>query len=286
MTARSVGLKVAPINEAWLLAPENNYAEKEIARLNNENAQLKKAEPKFTINCVDYNGTTIDTIQIVTTIYEPMVTADIDEFLQALKIRYPIAANFDAQRSQPTVFEHFVGKGGYFDQATDEEISKYRDQEYPGWLRECRNFLSRIQETLQHQVTQAAFTIEAENHGTRPGNHALVVIRARGQFNICPPPFEEDDPNDEEQTDPRFPSPPRPPRGKWRAHPESIAGQIDRFTTGFGLTNYMSDRVKAGSISSLPMAPFALKPPERDPNRFYYKPTRPEEPTDSFELGV
>ena len=53
MTAKGLGLSVAPIRDEWLLPAESNDEEREINRLRQEVAQIKNAEPQFDIKCVD-----------------------------------------------------------------------------------------------------------------------------------------------------------------------------------------------------------------------------------------
>ena len=134
MTARSLGLTVAPIQDSWLLSPASSNAEREIARLNHEIALLKKTEPQFTIQCIDHEGSTIDTIELTTKVYEPLEKSDIAELLELLKRRFPLATEFNAQGPKPIGIASVFGRPWHYQPPTDESIAKYTEQDYPHWL--------------------------------------------------------------------------------------------------------------------------------------------------------
>ena len=284
MVARSLGLESEHIPEPWLLLPEKNEVEKENSQLRNEIDQLKNAEPKFTIDCIDGSGKKIEELELVTEIYEQIEEREISEFLETLKRRFPIAIEFNMQEPKPTGLGVLWGQEWHFEQPSDEHIAKYTEQEYPAWLEKCETFLSGLHETLQQRVTQPAFAFEAKNLGTRPGNDALIIIRASGQFMICPPPYDEDFPEDHKQLELCIPTPPAPPRGKWVPVPDSAMDNIYRIFGDLEISKLAKGLKRMQTNDSLPIAPYGLKQPQRDPNGFYYKPTHPEKATERFEV--
>ena len=284
MTARSLDLRIAPIHDSWLLPPENSNTEREIARLNNEIIQLRKTEPQFTIHCVDAKGSDVDRLELTTRVYESLEESEITEFLELLKIRFPLATEFNVKGPRPMGLGGLFGQPWHFEPPSDESIARYTEQEYPKWLEDCESFLLEVHKTLQRRVTRPTFAFETENQGTRPGNHALIVIRARGDFTICPPPYDDDCSEDEEQVELSIPSPPDPPGGKWVSSSESLAGRMNSMFRGLDLANYTSGLERIRGIESLPVGPVSLAQSQRDPNGFYYKATRSEEAADSFEL--
>ena len=248
------------------------------ARLTAEVAQLKKAEPEFYIRCVDIAGKEVECIDLIHTIYDPLNEDDISEFIMILEERCPVSTDFNRKVPKPTLglVERVLGHRWYFEPPSEEAISKYKDQEYPEWLQDCRSMLSNIHEALQRKQGQPFFSFEVSNQGTRPGNDALVVISTKGNLEICPPPYEEDHPDDNDQRELSIPSPPSPPQGRWRSSRTSLNRLLGGLNS-VGVSHPFE-------IPSLPVATYLPGEPRRDPNTFYYKPSRITEPSNTFSL--
>ena len=138
------------------------------------------------------------------------------------------------------------------------------------------------------------FAFLAENSGTRPAADALVMIEARGGFEIRPPPFEDTDEDREGEDDASgslesgaLRPPPVAPRGRWKntvgGQPGDVLRALDLF--GRSLQDISGIAYPDPDILSRPLAfPSLNRPDPRDPNAFYYKPGRPAEPQASFSL--
>ena len=127
---------------------------------------------------------------------------------------------------------------------------------------------------LQRKAEPPSFCFVASNEGTRPGKDTLVDITARGNFEICLSPMEED----ERYIELCLQSPPKPPRVKWMRKP-----LID-------IVDIATYRSLTDTLENLPAHHKALIPPiaglhfQKDPNIFYYKPDKPTIPVGSFSL--
>ena len=278
MTARGLGLSVAPIRNEWVLPPENNDEEREIARLRQEAVQLKKAEPQFDIKCVDGEGADIDVLEVVHRIHAPLSEDDISHCMNLLEQMCPIETEFNRREPMPTALSvtRVFEQQWHFEPASEEAIRNYRDHQYPEWTDDCREWLTNVHETLQREEGFPFFRFEVTNVGARPGKDTLVVIRAKGGFKICPPPFEEDQPEETEKTELHVPTRPTPPRGSWRASNTSLGRMLGSLNS-FGRSPLLD-------LPSL-TAPVYMPPmPRRDPNDFYYKPAQITEPADTFSL--
>ena len=285
MAARSLGLPRVSIKETWLLPPEHNEVERENARLRQRIDELEKSEPRFKIELVDEEGNSIEHLNAEHLIYEPLSESEIDCLVESLINRFPMRTNFTP--GEPADDEKGITAREWLDRKNatgppkDEEIAKYRDREYPNWIRQCRSFLSELHKELQREEGLPMFELAVTNEGTRPGNDSLVAIEAAGSFKICPPPYreKEDDDPDEELALPR---PPRPPVGPQAASPSQgilgVRGLLD------------SVNLFQQTASPFNTFPIHLPPPirpyerRRDPNGFFYKPDRPSEPGESFAL--
>ena len=198
--------------------------------------------------------------------------------MDLLERRFPIETEFNHRDPvhPPIISTAVFGQRSYFEPASEEAIRNYRENEYPEWLDDCREWLTGVHDTLQRKEGIPFFTFEVTNVGSRPGKDALVVVRAKGDFKICPPPFEEDEPEETEKTDLHFPSPPKPPQGRWQLSNTSLSRMFEGLNT--------LGRYPLVDIPSLTAPLYTPHTPRRDPNAFYYKPTRITEPADTFNL--
>ena len=281
MTARSLGLPFEPIPEDWILPPENSPAERENARLWEEVNRLRKAEPEFLIRCVTNQGQEVEKLEFECQGFEPLTEADISELIQALKSRCPISKylgpNERTIRGNSTAvspLERVVMQAraaDVFVPASADEIARYRDRDYPGWIGECQSILSNLHLALQRSSGRPAFHFLVENRGTRPGKDALVDIVARGNFEVSPPWDDMDDKLDGSNgTSLVLPFPPEPPQGRWMSAFNPLTGFMDRL-------------IKPES-ALYPGWLVGERDQRRDPNAFYYKPTRPNGPAKSISL--
>ena len=274
MIARGFGLSVSPISDNWILPPENNDREREITRLKQEVARLKNAEPTFDIRCVNTEGAEISVLELIHRIYSPLNEEEVSRCMDLIERKFPVETEFNHRgRIRPTVT---LGRQSYFEPASEEDIRNYQENEYPKWLDACREWLIGIHELLQRKEGSPRFTFEVANIGSRPGNDALLIIRAKGNFTICPPPYITDEFEEPEEMNLHVPSPPKPPQGRW----QSSFGSLMRMFAGLDTLGTIP------SINTPALArPLVLpRTPRRDPNAFYYKPTPITEPAGTFSL--
>ena len=284
-TAKSLNLPFVPVKDDWLLPPESNQVERENRRLREEVNRLRKAEPQFRVKCVDDNDIEVSALNIECQVYEPLTKDDLSAFMDLIRKRFPIVTDFEPSKppDRESSFSIATGISNEFVYTPDSEkaIAKYQDQEYPDWVKSCKNELSNLHEALQRKTKPPSFCFVASNEGTRPGRDTLVDITARGNFEICPLQMEED----ERYIEPRLLSPPKPPRVQWTsrirlaldiAAARPLIGEEYFRATARPL---ISEERFRPSIPSIANRHF-----QGDPNTFYYKPEKPTMPVESFSL--
>ena len=268
MTAKSLNIPFVPIKEEWILSPENNESEKKIARLKNQVERFEKSEPQFNLRFVGARDLELDSIEY--TKFEPLTSDEISSYILLLKERFPPAQDFGPQESaeeQPTGTTLISTMKEVFIPASDEDIRNYKDKQYPDWLKACKDRLSTLHEVLQEGVGQPGFTIIVENVGSRPGMDSLIEIEAKGNFMICPSKGDENA-ADQAKQHLKLPLPPLPPQG--------------------GLNAFMSFDIPFANmpldVGNSPLFQSLAHNSNRDPDKFYFKPDRPNAPTKSFRL--
>ena len=296
-TAQALGLKADAISDDWLLPPETNETEKELASVKAENARLKKTEPSIAIRCKDWSDSEIKCYHSSYTRFESLTESQIDGLMRRLTDKIPVESEFGlrepAERAvKQTGLNIFLGTKEVYSPATDKEIAKYRDETFPQWLKDCKQILRNHHWMLQLKVPVLGCSFFAENVGTRPATDSLVTIEARGNFQIRPPSPDDQDEGRDGKGDNGdnvqsmvLPRPPVAPFGQWKQTTAGWPGdalrvsrELARSLQGFPDLARDTDHIINYPMLNAPLS----ESPSHDPNAFYYKPDRPTLPQSLF----
>ena len=260
----------------------------EIAQMGAEEALscAPSLEPRFRIWLVDDKGCEIESIESEFCVFESMSSDDILACMELLKSEFPLVTNFGLNDSLvgegTTVGDKILGIEYQRSPASDEEIARYTEQDYPGWIRDCKKYLRQLQDLLERKNGQPFFTFAVINEGTRPGHDTLINFIIEGDFEICPPPYIDGE-EDDGEIDVRLPRPPRPPKGHWISKSTYFPSLHSNLLSMANSLSGILGRTYLGSEPMVPM-PVLNMNKRRDPNAFYYKPNRPSTPQRSFSL--
>lgn len=260
--AKGLQLTAERIEETWLLPPENDEKQKQIASLKDEIAELKRSEPSFRLQFRGASDSKADRLNAQYKRYDALTDAEVKKLLAQLCQRFPMATDFGQRTtsrsasSTTTVLEALTR--GLATPPTTEKIAKYRENDYPEWLECCEGMLSDLHKLLQRHLE---FCFLVENCGIRPAADALITIEAHGNFQVM---ARRDSENNEQIA---LPLPPKVPRGA-----------LHDFALGL---RKMGEPV-AHNFPQIGVR--SLAPPMHDPNAFYYKPERYSTPQNSFSL--
>ena len=284
-TAEMLNLPYDRVRPGWLLEPESSNEARRIKKLEAENKRLREKEPQFRVKCLDDDGNESHDITVEASLFLPLTHDDVHELMNRIRVRFPIAVDFGSREHATRRQRSFgiLSNPEVYTPASDDDIAAYRDQKYPDWLEKCETKLRKLHDALQIAEGPPEFCIVAENAGTRPGKDVLVTFSANGEFQIRPPPWNDEHEEQEEDNDSKsirsdtdtlkLPDPPVPPRGQWSA-------ELGRYGDVFG----HFDRLHR-NLTGVHHIPSLLDPrPERDPNEFYYKGGRPENAGAGFSL--
>ena len=287
MTANHLDLYFVPIPDDWLLQPENNDGERELARLRHRVAELENAEPRVELICVDDQGKKTISLEVEYATYPQLADEDVAALLESLKARVPTAEDFGSsesdQRQAPGILASTLRAMETYTPASDEAIARYIEQDHPRWVSECEKFFVSLHETLHQDNRKLVLSFVADNCGARPVKDALVRIESRGDLKVCVPADDAEHTDEGEITTAlHLPHPPRPPRGRWRSTSSlsMLAGGLPSMAGALSSALRLSPMVTRPEFA-LPVGPLDSR---RDPNAFYYKPRRPRDPVASFDL--
>ena len=243
-------------------------------------------EPTFRIWLVDDQGNEVESIESEYHVFERMKEEEVLACTQLLKTEFPLETDFGSrspqEKSGTTVGERVLGLKYLYTPASDDEIARYTEEEYPRWIEDCEEYLSSLHDLLQGQIEQPWFTFAAVNEGNRPGHDVLINLIAEGELKICAPPYQDDADEEDDKIEIGLPVPPLPPRGRWSPKSPSLRGLTTVMST-LANARVGNRRLFDSSLEHSFMLP-GVRNDRRDPNAFYYKPSRSTIPEQSFSL--
>ena len=260
----------------------------EIAKMGAEEviSDTPMLEPKFRIWLVDNEGCKVGSIESEYPVFEPMDHCDVLACMRLLKSKFPPETEFGsrspAEKEGNTVGERLIGLKYLYTPASEEEIARYTEEEYPRWITECEEYLSRLHDLLQSEIKQPRFTFAVVNEGNRPGRDTLIDFIAEGEFMVCPPLWQDDAEEDREKIEISLPTPPQPPKGRWSPMSPSLRGLSKAMSILANPHSQIRGLSYPGLVPSVSL--LAKDNNRRDPNTFYYKPNRSTTPEQSFSL--
>ena len=266
LSARQVGMPSFTVPDEWLLPAENDDENKRINQLESELKRIRSAEP----NCVIELGN--EKLNFVVERFAPLSELQVAKLMATIRARFPQATDFDSPekstRSSSIGFlaAHWLDE---FVRATDEDISRYQQEQYPNWLMSCEKCLKDLHLILERSVKLPVITMNLRNDGSRPADQVRVRFYTRGgRLQLKSPETDEDRAMASfagiKQIDGlsefpiRLPDPPAPPRGYWRKM--GLAGMHEQMAK---LLNVSQSSLQ---IPSSLMRP----PPKREPDHFYW----------------
>src|SRR3546814_879423 len=261
-TAKRVAVPFGRVPEAWLLPVESDKDQKRIRELEAQVRSHQQAEPRCAVKFEDTPW------QFTRTKHRPLTEAQVAVLMRRLQERHPIVTDFGPNESQERPMKAgqiLLRSSERFTPATDEEISKYRDESYPEWIAGCESFFRDLHVALDARQEIETLDITLSNAGSVPATDVLVSFEARGRdFGLSVP---DDDEAEAEQIL-RLPNPPVAPKGRWVRNVQGAFSMLDHFA-------------RMGTARALPSTDLiraAISPRPPDPNRFYWRNRRPSFP--------
>lgn len=268
--AKALGVRILPIPDEWRREPERTDEDKERDQLKAEVERLRLQEPRLVLSA------NVETpVKLVAPSFAPLEDDQIEALMGLLEDSNPKETDFEREKDRNP--RNAVGSAlnlgmvqYEFETASDRDIEKYTEADYPAWQEKCLDLLETAHERLGASHCQFEVVISPINEGTRPAQDLLISFSAHGPIAIMPPPRQSERPSDE--TPIAFPETPKPPQGKWK--------KLDPYGSSFAALGQQfmpRDPFPPSHLLSAPMDH------TRDPNDFFYR-ERPYSYGDGFSL--
>jgi predicted nucleic acid-binding protein len=249
LTAMRCNLSYFVIPDNWLLPPESDSKDKKIIELENLVKELQNNYPKIEISSVDDSGNEINHFSVEVVQYGALTENELAELLNEVKLRYPMKADFSKKplgfAINPSVALDAINIALVYNQKfippSDDEIKKYHDEEYPDWIDAMKEYLLSLPKKFEESTRSFSFSIRVNNNGNVPAENTIVEVKALGDIFFVP-----HSKNDESgaKNNLIFPSPPKPPRGRWITQKSTFFNYpmetYKHFATGHGIPIYDS----------------------------------------------
>ncbi|MDO8991228.1 MAG: PIN domain-containing protein [Sideroxyarcus sp.] len=278
LTAKRLKIPYQVIPDEWLLTPEPDEREKEIRILKTRISEIESSQPKFEFTFGEEGAAVPDKINAEIVVYPPLAQSEVELLIQEIEAAYPMAEHFTEETVSKsnafaapaislTAAQFMRGK---YKPPSFEEIEKYKNEDYPGWLREVERKLAGLPDFLSEQNNKIGISLALSNIGNMPAEHAIFKIEVPSAILIAPPIDEGEAIQDWE-----FNKPPSPPRGEYTSVNTFLG--LDAFKLGNMLHGSALHNLETG------LSPLGL-PRNRDRNGFYWKPNRPRMPQSQWEF--
>jgi hypothetical protein len=205
-TAKAHGLQVISLLErGWELGPESSSDEKELKKLRQENAELKRRGPS--ISCELFNGSDkLEKVLLQAQRFSPLSAEVVEQLVDEILAANPEAAEFNKPRL-----------GGRF--ALDDysewvpptaEIEAYR-QKYREWVAGLKPFIEGIHLCLTPKSASVELGLTIGNEGVEPADIVILSIETVGGFLLAPIETAAKSEEDDLAKIDIYPEPPQPP---------------------------------------------------------------------------
>jgi hypothetical protein len=261
LTCKQNGVSFVPIPDEWLLPPEMDDRDKQIAKLQSDLRNAVNRDPQVE---VDFNIDGVDLAKgasdIRVRMLERLSPEQVTELVSEMESRHPMKINF----SQVDDFSDGlrIGSLGSFkkyEPPSEADISRYQKEEYPEWIENIRSFFETYTEHYNHISVLCPFTLTLKNVGRAPVENMILKFELLEGGTFGSP-----DIKNSQVTKPRLdvPLPPEPPKGKWTDTMSAISA--------LARAGYPFER----NLSKMSF-PAINKPIQRDRFAFHWRDSRP-----------
>jgi hypothetical protein len=180
--ADELGVLGMMIDPAWRRPPTETTEGKRLREAEKDLQLYRMQAPKIEIRCagVPQNGI----VRVVRKVAERLTAAEIEEVLDALRLKYPATAGFVPPPPRVTAEPSGEIVTVSFAPPPEAEIAAYADERYPRWLDDCRAVLESLHVGRDVPAPAQHLRWTMSNEGSRPAPQVRVTFEAKGPLRI------------------------------------------------------------------------------------------------------
>jgi hypothetical protein len=183
--ARRLGVPVTRVPESWLLVPEKDDRDRQIAALRAEVADLRSTEATLSLSVSDVSGQPVKAIEDTLPLYPDLTVEETSAVMEAIQQRRPEVTTFGSKASSDPTASPPMGlstllEGLYtWRPPTSDQIERYK-KAHAEWVTNARKALDQLGAglNLRHRIRK--LQIALANTGSRPADEVLVEFKIYG----------------------------------------------------------------------------------------------------------
>jgi hypothetical protein len=278
LTAKNCGLPVSMIPDSWLLPTESDNKDKKIKKLENELKILLDKIPKLnTIFYTSEGNIKGNEYAFEMKNYKPIKKEEIENIIQLIKQKYPMKTDFSEELKERKQKEDFSSKLEFllsnlkeYIPPTEKAIKKYKNELYPNWLTNIREWIKKYQDTKNYIERYKLFSYILNNDGNVPVENLILHFKVVKGAKLAP----HDCYKMLSAPLPEFPDLPKPPKGMWKDISNPLLSAINSIQRNW------SDMNSKTTLKDIYMP--NLK--KHDRYTFYWSDKPPNEQMDEWEF--
>jgi hypothetical protein len=264
ITAARNNIPAIEMPEDWLLPAENDEKDKEIIALKKQLDEFQNNIPQFSIDFLISKEKLISNNSneyiVLAGDYKTLDDREINELVQEFLKKHPLQTKFWEKQSSLDKALHPLEK--YYPPSEDV-IKRYKDL-YNKWETDIRDMISGYADIHSKTTNIIPFVLSIKNVGNVPAKELFVDFNVLAGGLLVRPDSQEEVEYLKRKS---YPTPPRPPNGKWKSIFQSSLSAI----AAAGFFPQHSD------FSSSIVLPEILSLEKHDRYAFYWKSGKPRE---------
>jgi hypothetical protein len=181
MGADGVGVPYRMIAEHWRRTASESDEQKTIKAQAKEIAALRAQEPDIAIGCEPACDVPA---RIVRKVAKPLTFREIEDCLAALRLKHPVATDFIPPATKVETDLLGVVTTTEYTAPEENEVTKYRDIDYPEWIERCRAVLGRLHEGRDEPEPATVLAWSMTNKGSRPALQVRIEFNVEGPLRL------------------------------------------------------------------------------------------------------
>ena len=228
--------------ESWLMPPEKDLKDKQIAQLEKQVKELQNIFPQIAVTVRDADEKPIEKLEVEVQQFSDLNENDMEEIINVIKKHKPMQTKLPEPSAVDLIF-------GSVRPPSQKQIEHYQNVEYPNWLESLKSCIQSLPRKLEDRSLTNTVVFWIENTGNTVAENTLVEFFALGDIFFKQPLYE-----DNEENNSLFPPPPIPPQYKRNSLLEITSSAcLDKPIKNFSLLNVHDLKI------------------QRDNNAFYWK---------------
>ena len=182
-------IELYEVQDSWRLPPEPDPRDKAINQMQERLRSFERVNPVVAFELLAPRGQAAGPLQIEGTRYTDLSPPEVEALLSRARERYPMATSFEPTAVQ-RLRSAMLTVGNSWIQPSQDEIRKYQEVDYPGWIAKLQAALVDVHAVLTFRTLQWTVRVRITNDGGEPARGVKVKASLSQGFKFVGEPEE------------------------------------------------------------------------------------------------